>query len=314
MTRITDDYFHPEMLSRLGSFELRAQMLIEGFRSGMHESPYHGVSVEFAEHRQYVQGDDLRHLDWKVFGRSDKLYVKQFEQETNLDVVILVDSSASMNYGTFTNNIPGGSNTHWSKYDHATTIAAAISYLALQQRDRVGLVVFADELRCIVERRSTSGHWRKLISALSALPADSATSIAYGVDQTLAKFTNRVLIVLISDFFDDPSQINNAIARIRHSGHDLILLQILDRQEMRFDFRVPSPFVDLEYGNSIQFDPRAIRKIYLEEITSHCNHLKTIARNFGYDYHLIDTHESIIPILRMLLSKRTSRFKRGQNR
>jgi len=312
MTRTQNDYFHPEMLSRLGSFELRARMIIEGFRSGMHESPHHGVSVEFAEHRQYVQGDDLRHLDWKVFGRSDKLYVKQFEQETNLDVVILVDSSASMNYGTFYNNSNDGSNAQWTKYDHATTVAAAMSYLALQQRDRVGLVVFADNLRSVVDRRSTSGHWRKLISALSMLPANSNTDIARCVDQSLSKFSNRALIVIISDFFDDQNKLKTAIGRIRYTGHDLILLHVLDRQEMKFDFRVPSPFVDLERDTFIQLDPRDIRQVYLEEITNHCKFLKTITRKLGFDYHLLDSHESITPALRLLLSRRISRIKKGR--
>ncbi len=155
MALVTEDYFHPETLARLSTFDLRAQMIVEGIRSGMHKSPYHGVSIEFAEHRQYVQGDDLKHLDWKVYGRSDKLYLKQYEQETNLDVILMVDSSGSMNYGTLQRKVDDGQVLKWTKFNHATMLAAALAYLALAQRDRVGMTVFADGVRALVSRRST---------------------------------------------------------------------------------------------------------------------------------------------------------------
>src|SRR5688572_21876903 len=163
-------YLHPQTLARLASFELRAKMIVEGVMSGQHRSPYHGYSVEFAQHRPYVAGDDIRHLDWKVYGRSDKLHLKQYQQETNLDMMVLVDSSGSMRYGSRSFEDASGvgrktspdGRSNWTKFDHATAVAAALSYMALRQGDRAGLAVFADEVRAMVKRSSAQGQWRQI--------------------------------------------------------------------------------------------------------------------------------------------------------
>lgn len=310
----TDNYLDPETLVRLGAFELRAKMVVEGVRSGMHKSPYQGVSVEFAQHRQYVQGDDIKHLDWKVFGRSDKLYLKQYQQETNLDVVLLVDSSGSMNYGTFERENAKGQKVTWTKFDHVTATGAAIAYLALQQQDRVGMVVFADGIRTIVARSSASGHWRQLVSALNIHTVESETNVGRCIDQTLGKVNNRVLMVVLSDMFDDIDAIRTALARVKHRGHDLILLQVLDRQELRFDFRLPAPFEGFEGEPKLNLDPRALRKEYMAAITEHCRALQRVARSFGFDYQRLDSHESIGPTLSYFLARRMSRMKKGNRR
>lgn len=308
----TDDYLAPATLARLGAFELRARMIVEGIRSGMHASPYYGFSVEFAQHRQYVQGDDIRHLDWKVFGRSDKLYLKQYEQETNLDVVLLVDSSGSMRFGTLTAEGEDGTKRTWRKFDHATALGAAMAFLALQQQDRVGMIVYADAVRALVNRSSASGHWRQIISALNTRPVEAATNIGRCVDQALGKVTNRVLFVIISDFFDDPEQIRSAMARVRHRGHDLILFQVLDRQEMRFDFRTPAPFEGLEDEGRLNLDPRSLRRAYLEILGEHCRTLEKTARGFHFDYQRIDSHDSIGPVLSHFLARRLAQGRRGR--
>ncbi len=308
----TDDYLAPATLARMGAFELRARMIVEGIRSGMHASPYYGFSVEFAQHRQYVQGDDIRHLDWKVFGRSDKLYLKQYEQETNLDVVLLVDSSGSMRFGTLQATIEDGTKRAWRKFDHATALGAAMAFLALQQQDRVGMVVFADGVRSLVNRSSAQGHWRQIISALNTHPVEAHTSIGRCVDQALGKVTNRVLFVIISDFFDDLDQIRSAMARVRHRGHDLILLQTLDRQEMRFDFRTPAPFEGMELEGKLHLDPRSLRRAYLEIFSEHCKSLERLARGFHFDYQRIDTHDSIGPVLSHFLARRMAQGRRGR--
>ena len=311
---IAENYLDPDTLARLGAFELRAKMIVEGIRSGMHKSPYHGYSVEFAQHRQYVQGDDLRHLDWKVFGRSDKLYLKQFEQETNLDVVLLVDSSGSMSYGTLTVKDTEGRRRTWSKFDHATSLAAAFGYLALQQRDRVGAVVFGDGIRTIIARSSAQGQWRKIVSGLNTHTIEEPTNVARCVDQALGKISNRVLMVIISDFFDDPEQIRTALARVRHRGHDVILFQILDRQEMRFEFGAPAPFMGLENEGRLNLDPRALREAYLECMQSHCRLLQNYARGFGFDYQRLDSHESLGPALSHFLARRDAQARKGRRR
>jgi len=314
MALATEDYFHPETLARLSSFELQAKMVIEGIRSGMHKSPYHGVSIEFAEHRQYAQGDDLRHLDWKVFGRSDKLYLKQFEQETNLDVILMVDSSGSMNYGTLTRRGDDGKGYRWSKFHHATITAAAMAYLALAQRDRVGMAVFADGIRSMVARRSTTGHWRQLAAILNTHTVESETSVGRSIDQVLGKITNRVLFVVLSDFFCDEDEIRTAMARLRHRGHDLILLQVLDRREMQFNFSTTAPFEGLENEGRLRVDPRAIRKAYLEVLGEHIRRLEKLSRGFGFDYQRLDSHDSIAPALSHLLARRTSLMRKGRLR
>jgi uncharacterized protein (DUF58 family) len=215
-------YLHPQTLARLGSFELRAKMIVEGVMSGQHRSPYHGFSVEFAQHRPYVAGDDLRRLDWKVYGRSDKLHLKQYQQETSLDLVVLVDASGSMQYGSRSFEDASGAGhtlspdgrSNWSKFDHATAIAAALAYITLHQGDRAGLVVFADDVRGMVRRSSSQSTWRQIVGALAAhyVPGrrpnidetSRPTDIGRAIDQSLAKITNRCLLVIISDFFTDP--------------------------------------------------------------------------------------------------------------
>ncbi len=314
MALVTEDYFHPETLARLSTFDLRAQMIVEGIRSGMHKSPYHGVSIEFAEHRQYVQGDDLRHLDWKVYGRSDKLYLKQYEQETNLDVILMVDSSGSMDYGTLTRKGDDGQAHTWTKFNHATMLAAAMAYLALAQRDRVGMTVFADGVRALVQRRSTPGHWRQLAAILNTHPVEAQTEVGRSIDQAISKLTNRALFVVISDFFCDDDEIRTAMARLRHRGHDLILLQVMDRQEMQFNFNAAAPFEGLENEGRIHLNPQAVRQSYLEVLSEHIRRLEKLTLSFGFDYQRLDSHESIAPALSYLLARRESLMKKGRAR
>ena len=235
-------YLHPQTLARLGSLELRAKMIVEGVMSGAHRSPYQGSSVEFAQHRPYVPGDDLRHLDWKVFGRSDKLYLKQHQQETNLDLLVLVDSSGSMAFGSRSFAEASGigrrvsldGRSDWSKFDHSTALAAALSYITIQQGDRVGLIVFADAVRAAVRRSSSQGTWRQIVTALAIHPVEEAnrgrkTDLPRAVDQILAKVNNRCLVAIVSDFFMDTEELREALARVRHHRHDLMAFQVLDR-------------------------------------------------------------------------------------
>ncbi len=311
-------YLHPQTLARLGSLDLRAKMIIEGVTSGMHRSPYQGFSVEFAQHRPYVAGDDIRHLDWKVFGRSDKLYLKQFEQETNLDLVLLVDSSGSMNYGSRSFSDASGAGlkeshdgrSNWSKYDHATATAAAMAYVALTQGDRVGLGVFASGLRDLVNRASAQGQWRRIVSALSAQPVEETADWARTIDQTLAKLNNRCLLCIVTDCFDDPETIRQALARVRYRRHDAILLQVLDRQEIRFDLNETAPFEGLEGEGRIRLDPRAIRSAYREAFQEHQSQIQHIVKSFGFDYQLVDTHDWLGPPLATFIAKRNALVKR----
>ena len=313
-------YLHPATLARLKSFELRAKMIVEGIMSGQHRTPYQGFSVEFAQHRPYVPGDDVRHLDWKVFARTDKLHLKQYQQETTLDLIVMVDSSGSMAYGSrrfaeasgIGQKLSPRGGLNWTKFDHATALAAALSYITLRQGDRAGLVVYADAIRAMVNRSSAMGTWRQVVGALSTHPIDQPTDIGRAVDQMLAKVTNRCLIAIISDFFVDPDQIRAAFARVRHRGHDLIAFQVVDRDEVEFDFTQTTPFVGLEGEPMLRVDPRALRSAYLEAITTHAEQLERTTRGFGFDFQQVNTHDWLGPPLATFVARRSAQMKRGK--
>ena len=312
-------YLHPQTLARLGSFELRAKMIVEGVMSGMHRSPYAGVSVEFAQHRAYSPGDDLRHLDWKVYAKTDKLQVKQYQQETNLDLVVLVDASGSMNFGTrlYADATGSGRTTsldgrpNWTKFDHATATAAALAYITLEQRDRVGMVTYADEIRGMVPRSGQRTTWRQIVDVLSTHPVDRETDFPRVMEQTLAKVTNKCLFAVVSDFFDDPDRIKAAFARVKHRGHDLIALQVLDRAETEFPFDDPARFEGLEAEGTLRLDPRAIRQDYLEAINRHIDAVRKAARAFGFDHQIVSTHDWLGPPIAAMLAKRNATIRRA---
>ncbi len=317
-TTRAENYLAPETLAQLAPFELRAKMIVEGVMSGMHRSPYQGMAVEFAQHRQYVAGDDLKHLDWKVYGRSDKLYLKQYQQETTLDVIVLVDSSASMGFGSLAvkrewgGTIASAAKNRWTKFDHATALAVAISYVCLHQQDRVGVGVFANELRTMVKRSSSRMQWRSIVNSLSGEPVEAATDIVKVTEQVLSKINNRALFIIISDLFDDAEAIRQSLARFRHRRHDVILLHTLDRQEMMFDFSQPAPFHGMENEGRLRVDPRALRQAYLDSIRAHADAVSTAALKFGFDYQRLDTHESVGPALAYLLARRNAQSKRSK--
>lgn len=314
-------YLHPQTLARLGSFELRAKMIVEGVMSGQHRSPYKGFSVEFAQHRPYAKGDDLRHLDWKVFGRSDKLYLKQYEQETNLDLVLLVDCSGSMNYGSRSYEDASGAGrrlsidgrSNWTKYDHATATAAAFAYMALRQGDRVGLGLFADALVDALDRTNAMTQWRRIVGVLSHHPVARATDFGHVIDQTLGKLSSRCLLVIISDFFEDASRVRTALARVRHKRHDVILVQVVDELERSFALDGGAPFEGLEGEGVVKVEPRAIRAAYLEAFRGHQATIDSCARGFGFDFLQVCTHDWLGPSIGAFVAKRNALLKRAKS-
>jgi len=307
-----EQYLAPETLAQLAPFELRARMIVEGVMSGMHRSPYQGLAVEFAEHRQYAPGDGIRQIDWKVFARTDKLYVKRYVQETNLDVVVLVDRSASMRFGTLgVKKGWGGTDAsrgsgQWTKFDHATATAAAMAYMCLHQGDRVGLGLFDDEVRTQVKRSSQRDQWRAIVGALSGEPVAGRAQVGRSIDQMLARVTNRALFVIVSDFLMPIDELRPAIARLAHRGHDAMLVQTLDRQELRFELDAPARFEGLEGEDAIETDPRGVREAYLALMREHVEAVDRLARSFGADALVCDTHESVGPVLAALLDRRMS--------
>ena len=313
-------YLHPQTLARLGSMDLRAKMIVEGVTSGAHRSPYQGFSVDFAQHRPYTPGDDLRHLDWKVYARTDKLYLKQYQQETNLDLVVMLDCSGSMAFGSrsFREASGAGRDTspdgrrEWTKFDHATALAAALSYITLRQGDRVGLACFADELRAMIGRSSQQSQWRQIVGALSMHPVESATQLGRAMDQLIAKLGNRCLIALITDAFGEIEELKSALARARHRAHDLILFQVLDRRELDLGYDSPMPFEGLEGEGRLRVDPRALRRSYQKVVQEHLAAVEKTTRGFGFEYVRIDTHDWLGPPLASFLARRNAQIKQSK--
>jgi uncharacterized protein (DUF58 family) len=320
-------YLHPQTLARLATFELRAKIIVEGLSSGQHRSPFQGYSVEFAQHRPYVAGDDLRHLDWKVYARSDRLQIKQYQQETNLDLLLLVDSSGSMNFGTRLFAEASGSGRevsldgrpNWTKFDHATALAAATAYITLRQGDRVGLVVFADQVRLNIRRSGGQSAWRPIVTALATHPDQTPggdpqpTDLRRAVDQILANVSNRCIMVVVSDLFQDPDTVRDAYARVKHAGHDLIAFQVLDQAELDFPFQDAAPFMGMEGEPSIKIDPRALREGYLASLRAHLAELERIARGFGFDHHLVHTHDYLGPTLAAYVARRNATMRKSKS-
>lgn len=314
------DYLHPQTLARLGTFELRAKMIVEGIAAGAHRSPHSGVSVEFAQHRPYTPGDDLRHLDWKVYAKTDKLQLKQYQQETNLDLMLLVDASGSMAYGSRSFADASGSGrklspdgrTNWTKFDHATACAAALAYITLRQGDRAGLVTFSDDIHATVPRSSQRSTWKQVVDALAAArPSEQPTDIRRVVDQTLGQIGNRCLFVILSDLFEDPEAIKTALAHIKHRRHDAICFQVVDDSELNFDFTDTAPFEGFEGEPGIRLDPRAIRRAYQQAFGEHRERVERTCRGFGFDYHLVRTHGWLGPTLAEFISRRNALIGRS---
>ncbi len=292
-------YFDPRTLAKLSGLELRARHIVEGYVSGLHRSPYHGISIEFAQHREYVPGDDLRYVDWKVYGRSDKIYLKQYEQETNLVAYALVDASESMLYQ--------GERAALSKLEYAKTAAAALAYLVIRQQDSAGLTTFDSEVRTVLRPGSTPTHFKELVGVLeNTLPQGKTTAGA--IFHSLAeRFTKRGVVLIFSDLFDRPEAILAGLKHLRHRRHDVVLFHVLDPDELDFPFRQSSRFNGLEGWPSVAVDPRALRKAYLEQFSNYLQTIKRGCLETGSDYVLMPTNQPLDVALHTYLSHRLAR-------
>jgi uncharacterized protein (DUF58 family) len=288
-------YFDPAVISKLKGLTVRARRVVEGVMLGMHKSPFRGISSEFAQHRNYVPGDDLRHLDWKVFARSDRFYIKQFQQETSLTCHFVLDCSESMSYA-------GGAPL--SKFDYAATLAASFAHLIISQQDSVGLTLFADKVRTTLPAKSTFGHLSNLIATMENVTVAGLTQVGGSLGPVAGQLKRRSLVVILSDFLDDTQPFAYGMNRLRFDGHDVIVLHLVDPWEKDFPFAGPSILEGHEKSGRLVCDPRDLREIYLEERHEHVEEIKSLCRGMHYDYQEVITREPLDEALATLLHAR----------
>jgi uncharacterized protein (DUF58 family) len=290
----------PSALAKFGQLEVVARLIVEGYMIGQHKSPFKGSSVEFVEHRQYYPGDEIRHIDWRAFGKTGKYYIKEFEEETNLRAYLVVDASGSMGYAGQT----------VSKFDYARLLAASLGYLLTAQRDAIGLVTFDSKIRDRVEPSTNPKNFRLIASALGACAPGEETSLAQFFDRLIPTLKRRSLVFIISDFFDDPAVLQQALLQFRRARHEAILLQVLAPEEAEFPFEKPTQFRNLELdGDRLLVDPHRLRKIYLKQFRGFQEQLKQMALGSGFDLLTMSTAEPFEKALGAYLDWRTRRGK-----
>jgi uncharacterized protein (DUF58 family) len=286
-------------LMAIRSLELRARVVVQGFWNGLHRSPYHGFSVEFTEYRPYSPGEDTRYLDWRLYARSDRYYVKKFEDETNLRCHLLVDQSRSMSYGSL----------GFSKSDYARTLAATLAWFLNKQGDAVGLFTFDEQVRDYFPARHRHGHLRQLMLALERQPEGKQTNLREPLRRVAQLTRKRGIVVLISDLLASTDELERHLARLAAAGHELVVFQVLDPNELAFDFHIPMIFEDVESGRDLYIDPDAARAQYLRRLQAHNEEIEGVCRKLGCAFYRVVTSR---PLDLALLDFLRSRARRGR--
>lgn len=295
---VSTNFIDPSVLASIDNLELRARIAVEGFLSGLHKSPHRGFSVEFTDYRHYYQGDDTRHIDWKLYGRSDKLYIKQFEDETNSRCMILLDTSASMSYGS----------GELSKLDYARTLAAAMAYFVMRQRDAVGLMTFSDKVNHILPAQYRQGHLMQILRTLVHVKAGQTTDTVRPLRDLAANLRSRSFVVLISDMLEGEEQSLKILQQMRAMGHEVIVFHVMDNAELNFPFQEISEFVDVESDARLLTAPGAIREEYLDAVAEFTEYCRKQCQSHGVDYCLLNTSEALDRALVAYLTRRARSF------
>ena len=293
-------YLNPQTLASLEGLDLQARMVVEGYVAGMHPSPFHGFSVEFAEHREYVPGDDIRHVDWKVWSKTDKLYLKQYEEETNLLLYLLLDTSESMAYASAGNV---------SKLQYAQFVAASLAYMVLQQQDAVGMATFDDAVRRFIRPSGQTSHLKELIHALDTTPARSKSDIGLVFHDLAERFKKRGVVVILSDLFDEVPRLVAGLKHLRHRRHEVIVFHVLDPAELDFPFRDTTLFKGMEGMPDVLTEPYALRRAYQAEINAYIDEVKKGCRMIDIDYVPLRTDWDLDAALSSYLAARANRSR-----
>jgi uncharacterized protein (DUF58 family) len=292
----------PIALSRLSNLELRARSVVEGALSGLHRSPHHGSSVEFAEHKEYSAGDEIKHIDWKAYGKFDKYYVKRFEEETELRAYLLLDCSASMGYR----------GTGVSKLDYARVLAASLAYLLLKQQDQVGMVAFGERLRGYLPPRARSGHLNDLLTALEGIQAEGRTDLPRALAYLSEVVQRRALVVLFSDLLGTNDEVRHLLRGLRARKHDVVVFHLLDKDELTLPFEGTTIFESMEDEQKLVADPGDVRKAYLAELARFVDGYRSALREGDVEYHLVDTSEAPAEVLVRFLTGAYRTRQRGK--
>jgi len=292
-------FLDPELLARIGSLELLARTVVEGFMSGLHRSPFTGFSTEFTEYRQYNPGDDLRYLDWRLLGRTDRYFIKKYRADTNTQCHLLIDTSASMNYAHASSV---------TKFQYAQFLAASLAYLLNRQQDAVGLVAFADKVYAQVPARNQTGHMRTIFGNLSLLQVGGETHLAESLHQLAEILTRRGIVIIISDFYDQPERLQESFQHLRFKGHDLVAFQVLDQNELDFDFTDPVLLLeDAETEEQIPVIPDVVMRGYRERMRKHVESMRRCAAANNVDFEMLTTKQPLDFALFSFLSRRAGK-------
>lgn len=289
-------YLEPSALARVKNLSMAARGVVEGFISGLHQSPFKGFSVEFAEHRKYSPGDNLKHLDWRILGRSDRLYVKQYEQETNLRAQILLDTSASMAFGS-----SGGV----TKLEYGSYLAAVLTYLLMKQQDAVGLTTFDSKLRFDLPAGTSARHFDEIMHRLEAVHPGQLTDMAATLPRLAARLKRRCLLILISDLYDDPDAVEQALRHLRAKRHEVIVFHILDKAEVDLPFRETASFIDMESGECLEVDPTYVLDDYRRLLREFLERYQRMCAECRIDYVMTDTSVPYDVMLSRFLERRS---------
>ena len=294
------NYLNPQVLASVEGLDLQARMVVEGYVAGMHRSPYHGFSVEFAEHREYVAGDDIRHVDWKVWSKTDKFYLKQYEEETNLLLYLLLDTSESMSYASAGNV---------TKLQYAQFVGASLAYLTLWQQDSVGLATFDDAVRRFLRPSGQTSQLKEIARLMAASPARERSDVGIVFHDLAERFKKRGVVVVLSDLLDDPARTLAGLRHFRHRRHEVVVFHILDPAEVDFPFRDTTLFKGLEGMPELLTDPRSLRKAYLDEVSTYLDALRKGCQAIDIDYVPLRTDVDLGAALSSYLASRSSRLR-----
>jgi uncharacterized protein (DUF58 family) len=298
-------YLDPKTLDKIKRLDVRARLVVEGFITGQHKSPYHGFAVEFATHREYVPGDDIKHIDWKVWSKTDRFYIKEYEEETNLKCTILLDCSKSMRYGE---------TSGWSKFDYGATAAACLAFLLQQQQDAVGLVTFNNKVQRNLPASSHPSHLKLILHELQQTQPDDQTDVGDVFDELARQIRRRGLVVLISDLFVDTDTLANALQQFRLRRHEVVVMHVMHDDELTFPFQDNTLFRGLELPVQLHTEPRALRRSYLEAVERFRERVRKACATAGIDYVLMSTKDPLDAVLSSYLAFRQKTLRQAARR